>query len=43
VSEKSFEWHMGPWVAASVYAALFAVLAIGVIKFRGRSRSGSNW
>jgi len=39
VSEKSFEWHAGPWVAASVYAILFAVLAIGVIKYRGRSRS----
>jgi len=38
VSEKSLEWHAGPWVAASVYAAIFAVLAIGVIKYRGRSR-----
>ena len=41
VSEKSFEWHAGPWVAASVYAALFAVLAIGVIRYRGGSRSPS--
>ena len=39
VSEKAFEWNAGPWVAASVYSALFAVLAIGVIKYRGRSRS----
>jgi len=39
VSEKSFEWHVGPWVAASIYAVLFAVLAIGVIEYRRRSRS----
>jgi hypothetical protein len=28
VSEKSFEWHAGPYVAASVYAFLFGVAAI---------------
>jgi len=39
VSEKSFEWNTGPWVAASVYAVLFGILAIAVIKYRGRSRS----
>jgi hypothetical protein len=39
VSEKSFEWHVGPWVAASVYAVLFAVLAIGLLTYKGRSRS----
>jgi len=38
VSEKSFEWNAGPYVAASVYAFLFGVLAFGVIAFRKRSR-----
>ncbi len=36
VSEKSFEWNAGPYVAASVYAFLFGIVAIGVIKYRGR-------
>jgi hypothetical protein len=39
VSEKSFEWNAGPYVAASVYAFLFGVLAIGFMKYRGRSRT----
>jgi hypothetical protein len=39
VSEKSFEWHAGPYVAASVYAFLFGVLALGVMKYRRRPRS----
>lgn len=38
VSEKSFEWNAGPYVAASVYAFLFGIAAIGVIKYRSRSR-----
>lgn len=38
VSEKSFEWHAGPYVAASVYAFLGGVLAIGVLMYRRRSR-----
>jgi hypothetical protein len=38
VSEKSFEWHAGPYVAASVYAFLFGILAFGVIKYRNRPR-----
>jgi hypothetical protein len=38
VSDKSFEWHAGPYVAASVYAFLFGVLAFGVMKYRTRSR-----
>ncbi len=38
VSEKSFEWNAGPYVAASVYAFLGGVLAIGVIKYRKRSK-----
>lgn len=38
VSEKSFEWNAGPYVAASVYAFLGGVLAIGVVMYRRRSR-----
>jgi hypothetical protein len=38
VSDKSFEWHAGPYVAASVYAFLAGVLAFGALKFRTRSR-----
>jgi hypothetical protein len=39
VSEKSFEWNAGPYVAASVYAFLLGVLAFGVMKYRERARS----
>jgi hypothetical protein len=39
VSEKSFEWHAGPYVAASIYAFLFGVLAFGVMKYRRRPGS----
>jgi hypothetical protein len=39
VSEKSFEWNAGPYVAASVYAFLFGIAAIGVIKYRARPKS----
>jgi len=39
VSEKSFEWSAGPYVAASVYAFLVGIVAMGVIKYRGRTRS----
>lgn len=38
VSEKSFEWHAGPYIAASVYAFLAGVLMFGALKFRNRSR-----
>jgi len=41
VSEKSFEWHAGPYVAASVYAFLAGVLGYAVIRYRGRGRSQS--
>ena len=34
VSEKSFEWHAGPYLAASIYAFLMGVLAYGVVRFR---------
>jgi len=36
VSEKSFEWHAGPYVAASVYAFLAGVLGYAVIRFRNK-------
>ena len=38
VSEKSFEWNAGPYVAASIYAFLFGLLAFGVMKYRNRPR-----
>ncbi len=38
VSEKSFEWHAGPYVAASMYAFLVGVIAIGSLAYRRRSR-----
>lgn len=38
VSEKSFEWHAGPYVAASVYAFLAGVMVYGAMKSRNRSR-----
>jgi hypothetical protein len=39
VSEKSFEWHAGPYVAASVYAFLFGIVAVVALRFRSRGRS----
>jgi len=39
VSEKSFEWHAGPYVAASVYAFLFGVVAVMALRFRSMSRA----
>jgi hypothetical protein len=41
VSEKSFEWNAGPFVAASVYAFLAGILVMGVVKYRGRHRRAS--
>lgn len=38
VEEKSFEWHAGPYVAASVYAFLIGILAFGVLKFTRRPK-----
>jgi hypothetical protein len=37
VSEKSFEWNVGPYFAASVYAFLGGVLIMGVVMYRRRS------
>ncbi len=38
VSEKSFEWHAGPYVAASVYAFLFGVVALLALRLRSTGR-----
>lgn len=38
VSEKSFEWHAGPYIAASVYAFLFGVLALTALRLRSLER-----
>ncbi len=36
VSEKSFEWRAGPYLAASVYAFLFGVVAFMALRLRSR-------
>jgi hypothetical protein len=38
VSEKSFEWHAGPYLAAVVYAFLFGVIAALALKLRSTNR-----
>jgi hypothetical protein len=38
VSEKSFEWHAGPFIAAAVYAFLFGVVAFMALRFRSMGR-----
>jgi hypothetical protein len=38
VSEKSFEWHAGPYVAASVYAFLFGTIAFAALRLGYRAR-----
>ena len=38
VEEKSFEWHAGPYVAASLYAFLFGVVALTAIRYRRTRR-----
>jgi hypothetical protein len=40
VSEKSFEWNAGPFVAAAVYALLFGVVAFIALRFRSMGRGG---
>ena len=39
VPEKSFEWHAGPYVAASVYAFLAGIAAVGLLAYRRRASS----
>ncbi len=43
VSEKSFEWHVGPYLAASVYAFLFGIVFVFVVRMipSGGSLRGS--
>jgi len=40
VSEKSFEWHAGPFLAAAVYAFLFGVASYLVVRRRQSEREG---
>jgi hypothetical protein len=37
VSEKSFEWHAGPFVAAVVYAFLFGIVVVAAVKYISRA------
>jgi len=39
VSEKSFEWHAGPYIAASIYAFLFGFVAIAALRLKSRKSS----
>jgi hypothetical protein len=34
VPEKSFEWHAGAYLAASVYAFFLGIIALGVMRYR---------
>jgi hypothetical protein len=38
VSEKSFEWHAGPFLAAGVYAFLFSIVFVLAVRLRSRNR-----
>jgi hypothetical protein len=38
VSEKSFEWHAGPYLAAAVYAFLFSMVSFLVVRTRQSDR-----
>jgi hypothetical protein len=38
VPEKSFEWHAGPYVAASVYALLVGIVAVMALRLLPRER-----
>jgi hypothetical protein len=38
VSEKSFEWHAGPFLAAGLYAFLFSIVAVMALRLRSRDR-----
>jgi hypothetical protein len=42
VSEKSFEWHVGPYLAAGVYAFLFSIISVVVVRSRSRYRETQN-
>jgi hypothetical protein len=38
VSEKSFEWHAGPYLAAGIYAFLFSTIFVLGVRLRSRNR-----
>jgi hypothetical protein len=38
VSEKSFEWHAGPYLAAAVYAFLLGIVAFVFLRLRSMGR-----
>jgi hypothetical protein len=38
VSEKSFEWHAGPYLAAGAYVLLFAIVLMTTMRLRSRDR-----
>jgi hypothetical protein len=40
VSEKSFEWHAGPFLAAGLYGFLFSILTVMALRFRSRDKRG---
>ena len=40
VTEKSFEWHAGPYLAAGVYAFLLSLVAVLALRLRTRNRAG---
>jgi hypothetical protein len=42
VSEKSFEWHAGPYVAAAVYAFLLGMVAFAFLRFRSMGRRAAS-
>jgi len=42
VPDKSFEWHAGPYVAASVYAFLAGIVCVFALKSRSRTK-GADW
>jgi hypothetical protein len=41
VSEKSFEWHAGPYLAAGLYAFLFGIVVVLALRSRTRGRGDS--
>jgi hypothetical protein len=40
VSEKSFEWHAGPFLAAGLYGFLFGVVALAAVRILSGGRKG---
>jgi hypothetical protein len=42
VSEKSFEWHAGPYLAAALYAFLFGIVVVVAVKSRSKARGAGH-